>query len=275
MVRVFAGRPFIFLRVANRGSSASASSSPTDQPPQQRTHANPPRSKTDARSVLVSDCVEAALAIIDTCKALQNGVGAARASYTEFSACRVALLVIITQCLQGKTERLRQSLKDGVGIIKALSAGGGESARSEASLIEVLERAIGRLDVQDDTSNPYARFKKWEMLWKSDASIGSSTQAPGSSTDGPANGAQGSPVPGNVPFVPGTGPWTGARDDPGGPAALAAASPSWAGPWTAASSMDWDFSSFPQTMDEFSTMFSPDFGLPHPDNPGSGGANMW
>ncbi|KAF4120799.1 Fungal trans [Geosmithia morbida] len=280
MVRLFAGRPFIFLRVANRGSSASASSSPAEQaqqssyqPHQQYSHTSP-RSRIDARSVLVSDCVEAALAIIDTCKALQDGVGAARASYTEFSSCRVALLVIITQCLQGKTERLRQSLKDGVGIIRELSAGGGESARSEASLIEVLERAIARLDVQDDASNPYARFKKWEMLFKNDSSAGSNNQATASSAAGMANdAAREAPVPDHTLFTPIAGSWGGTRGDPGGPGMAAGSSPTWAGPWAAISSMDWDFS-FPQTMDEFSTMFSPDFGLTHSDNPGSG-ANLW
>ncbi|GKT44423.1 uncharacterized protein ColSpa_04604 [Colletotrichum spaethianum] len=56
-------------------------------------------------------------------------------------------------------------------MLKEMSAGG-ESAKSEMSLIEAFERAISRLDTADDSSSTkesdYARFKKWEMLWKTD-----------------------------------------------------------------------------------------------------------
>ncbi len=193
LVRMFAGRSFIFPKESTR-SNANVSTSPADSAPRSSTsgRANP-------RSILVTDCVDASLTTIDTCQLLRNTVGLARASYTEFSACRAALLVIITQCLQKKTDRLRNSLRYGMGMIKEM-ASGGESARSEASLIEAFERAIARLDATEDTTDAtpetdYARFKQWEKLWKTDSSV----QEAGSSSLGasiplppqPANFSQG------------------------------------------------------------------------------------
>ncbi|KAK1596654.1 fungal-specific transcription factor domain-containing protein [Colletotrichum navitas] len=168
LVRMFAGRPFIFPRDSAR-STASSSGSPADSVPPPRTSSS--TGKIHPRSVLVADCVDAALCVVETCRLLRNSVGLARASYTEFSSCRAALLVIITQCLQKKTDHLRDALREGMAMLKEMSAGG-ESAKSEMSLIEAFERAISRLDTADDSSSAkesdYARFKKWEMLWKTD-----------------------------------------------------------------------------------------------------------
>lgn len=232
---MFTGRPFITPQLRPRTNSSTPSSS------------NSPEPRTDSRSSLVSDCVEAALSIIDTCKLLRSTIGLARASYTEFSACRAALLVIVTQCLRERTERLREALREGVAMIKVMSAGG-ESARSEASLIEVFERAVARLDAAaaadgegggadgGSGESEYARFKQWEILWKQ--------SAPG--------------LAGPVTPMPGT----------------------WGGPGLgrpvgqAASPTDWSLGSFPQALDEF-LMFRPGFS-PGPDgmaDPGLG--NLW
>ncbi|KAI8297024.1 hypothetical protein K4K59_003695 [Colletotrichum sp. SAR11_240] len=173
LVRMFAGRPFIFPRESTR-STASSSGSPADSAVPPRTgSAAAAAAKAHPRSVLVADCVDAALCVVETCRLLRNSIGLARASYTEFSSCRAALLVIITQCLQKKTDRLREALRDGLAMLKEMSTGG-ESAKSEMSLIEAFERAISRLDANDDAASSsakesdYARFKKWEMLWKTD-----------------------------------------------------------------------------------------------------------
>lgn len=126
------------------------------------------------RSALVTDCVEAALEIVDLCRLLRDETGLARASFTEFSSCRAALLVILAQCLTKRTERLRGALEQGMGLIKIMSMGVG-SARSAVSVIEALERAIRRLEEWNDTQtqgsaelseSAYDRFKNWEMLWK-------------------------------------------------------------------------------------------------------------
>jgi hypothetical protein len=125
---------------------------------------------------LVIDCVEAALEIVDLCRLLRDKTGLARASYTEFSSCRAALLVILAQSLTKRTERLRKALTQGMGLIKIMSMGIG-SARSAVTVIETLERAIRRLEdwseiqgpakePQDSIDSGYERFKSWEMLWK-------------------------------------------------------------------------------------------------------------
>lgn len=126
------------------------------------------------RSMLVTDCVEAALEIIDLCRLLRDETGLARASFTEFSSCRAALLVILAQSLTKRTERLREALQKGMGLIKIMSMGVG-SARSAVSVIEALERAISRLEEYSasqgashsgSVESAYDRFKNWEMLWK-------------------------------------------------------------------------------------------------------------
>ncbi|KKF96351.1 putative transcriptional regulatory protein C3C7.04 [Ceratocystis platani] len=139
---------------------------------------------------LGQDCIEAALGIIETCKALNKTIGLARASYTEFSACRAALLVIVTQCLQKRTDRLRDALREGMVMIKSMAAWG-ESARSEVSLLEVFECAVDKLDAaasgngngaasngaMTDEESGYERFKKWQMLWKQPSSDAPTTTA--------------------------------------------------------------------------------------------------
>lgn len=127
------------------------------------------------RAALVTDCVEAALEIIDLCRLLRDEKGLARASFTEFSSCRAALLVILAQGLTKRTERLGAALEQGISLIKIMSMGVG-SARSAVSVIEALERAIRRLELWSEShqsslnggsiESAYDRFKNWEMLWK-------------------------------------------------------------------------------------------------------------
>lgn len=128
-----------------------------------------------SRTTLITDCVEAALEIIDLCRLLRDETGLARASFTEFSSCRAALLVILAQGLTKRTERLGAALEQGISLIKIMSMGVG-SARSAVSVIEALERAIRRLELWSEShqslsngssaESAYDRFKSWEMLWK-------------------------------------------------------------------------------------------------------------
>ncbi|KAI2794560.1 hypothetical protein POX_a01159 [Penicillium oxalicum] len=170
LTRIFIGRPFLFsnMRGLQQGSSQTPSAS------------NPGSSKSSSgmaknRATLVTDCVEAALEIIDLCRLLRDETGLARASFTEFSSCRAALLVILAQGLTKRTERLGAALDQGISLIKIMSMGVG-SARSAVSVIEALERAIRRLEIWSEThqsqmngggaESAYDRFKNWEMLWK-------------------------------------------------------------------------------------------------------------
>ncbi|KAI5458904.1 fungal-specific transcription factor domain-containing protein [Mariannaea sp. PMI_226] len=239
LVRMFAGRPFI-LRPSGRSSTGTSSTTSA-------TRSASPK-KLDPRALLVSDCVAAALDVVDTCKLLHSSIGLARASYTEFSACRAALLIIISQCLQESTDRIRQALRDGMVMIKIMAAGG-ESARSEVSLIEAFERAISRLDRADEDKSSespmsgYAQFKKWEMLWKKDVS---GQEVPAESR---AATAAWSPRP----LLPEPEFSKGFRH---GPAARFVVQDATAAQAAALfSGTDLNLESFPQTMYEFSTMF--------------------
>lgn len=156
MVRLFIGRVFILPQDGplDNGNRSTPSSETTSRSP---------------RSILVNDCVEAALSVIDACRRISRTVGLARASYTEFSSCRAALLVITTQCLTQGTDRFRQALRDGVVMLKDMSSGS-QSWHSEASLIEAFERAIASMDSRElpsaeagSTESDYAKFKKWEQ----------------------------------------------------------------------------------------------------------------
>ncbi|KAJ9212789.1 transcriptional regulator family: Fungal Specific TF [Paecilomyces variotii] len=162
LTRIFIGRPFLFSNMKGINRVITTGS-------QQKTQT----ARSKGRSTLVTDCVEAALEIIDLCRLLRDETGLARASYTEFSSCRAALLVILAQSLTKRTDRLRNALETGMGLIKIMSMGVG-SARSAVNVIEALERAIRRLDSWDQmqrqsneaADSGYERFKNWEMLWK-------------------------------------------------------------------------------------------------------------
>lgn len=166
MVRMFLGRIFILPQDGplDSGNRSTPSSDTTSRSP---------------RSTLVHDCAEAALSVIDACRVIARTVGLARSSYTEFSSCRAALLVITTQCLTQNTDRFRQALRDGVVMLKDMSSGS-QSWHSEASLIEAFERAIASMNTRhpggggggaaalaDAEESDYAKFKKWELMMQS------------------------------------------------------------------------------------------------------------
>lgn len=160
LTRIFIGRPFLFSSFKGLHHAPSSKG---------------PSGISKIRATLVTDCVEAALEIIDLCRLLRDEAGLARASFTEFSSCRAALLVILAQGLTKRTERLGAALEQGISLIKIMSMGVG-SARSAVSVIEALERAIRRLEVWSESQqahhngvsleSAYDRFKNWEMLWK-------------------------------------------------------------------------------------------------------------
>lgn len=269
LARMFAGRPFIFLRGTpggggGGGPGGGSSTSPVETTQRQHRSSSgstgSPRKGDSSKATLVTDCVDAALDVIDTCRLVRDDIGLARGSYTEFSSIRSALLVLIARCcLQGKTDRLRQSLRDGVAMIKTLSVGG-ESAPSEAALIEMLERAIARLGTPDlgtptPTAAPesdYDRFKRWEMLWQSEPygsdAASADLTAPSAAAAAAAHGEE------PMPPLFGAG---GRRAAAGGGAGVGLVAAQEVPP---AAAMDWEFASFPQNMDEFSAMFGQGLG---------------
>jgi hypothetical protein len=189
MVTMYMGRPLILAGTANSATSGDGN---VDLD-----------STIDASTKLCSYCVEAALRIIELCQLLQDNVGVARVSYTEFSSCRAALLAIIAQSLNTRTERLRGALTQGMTLIRRMCVGL-PSARSEVAVLEALERAAQRLDHRietegalssDDSDAGYGQFRRWAMLWQSEpppssGGVGSehvgleSSHLPASSFDG-------------------------------------------------------------------------------------------
>ncbi|KAL5357120.1 fungal-specific transcription factor domain-containing protein [Aspergillus floccosus] len=176
---IYMGRPFIFLQ--NEPHEA--------------------QSETSNRAELVrtfsADCVQAAVRIIDLCQLLQDSVGLARVSYTEFSSCRAALLALIAQRLTQSSERTCNALTRGMGLIRQMSVGL-ESARSEVAVIEALERARRQLDRRSEQEPPvtpsesgYGQFQRWAKLWR---------LGPLNSESLPA--AEGVESPGNVGSIP-------------------------------------------------------------------------
>ena len=160
LTQVFLGRPFLFS-YSKRDASPSS-------PSQSRA--------SSARCLLTVSCVEAAFKILDLCQLLHDNNGLARASYTEFSTCRAALLVFLAHSLNDGTERLRNALTKGMKLMR-LMARGIDSAKSELSLIETLERALSRLDGHSRSkrsnsisksrqSSGYEKYKTWAQLWK-------------------------------------------------------------------------------------------------------------
>ncbi|KAE8338828.1 hypothetical protein BDV24DRAFT_176602 [Aspergillus arachidicola] len=156
---MYMGRPLILAGTPSSSASAEGGSYST----------------VDAGTMLCFDCVQAALRIVELCQLLQDTVGVARVSYTEFSACRAALLAIIAQSLNARTERLRGALTQGMSLIRRMCVGL-QSARSEVAVIEALERAARRLDNRaenEDTASGepgvgYNQFRRWAMLWQSE-----------------------------------------------------------------------------------------------------------
>ncbi|CAI7603037.1 unnamed protein product [Penicillium pancosmium] len=169
LIHIYMGRPFIF-ESKERGRHSGTSSSSTKSP--------------SLWSGLVEDCVESALEILDTLQLLADNIGLCRASYTEFSSCRAALLVILAESLNvGKSPKLREGLNRGMVLIRQMI--GGTASESETSYIEAIEVAIRNLSSKEDeitstymsteqtSSSAYARFKDWTQSMKKDRGPGS------------------------------------------------------------------------------------------------------
>ncbi|KAL4951021.1 fungal-specific transcription factor domain-containing protein [Aspergillus filifer] len=168
LIHIYMGRPFIFAADSSQ--------------PQPSTDPNPDQDP-DPRSTLVQGCTTAALQTISTLSTLSDNLGLCRASYTEFSSCRAALLVILAdRLISRKLDRYTEELAQGMNLIRAMS--GGSSNESEISYLQALDKAIcvavveaSGTDKDKDTSgaqdnrggrDAYARFKHWTRVVKAD-----------------------------------------------------------------------------------------------------------
>lgn len=129
-------------------------------------------------STLADECLQAAAQIIDLLQSLSDHVGLSRASYTEFSSCRASLLVLLTEWLRsGQRNKVACALDRGMSLIRQMT--GGNSNKSEVSLIEYLERAIKHISASfpeeeegpgncdsanQDLESGYSSFKNWAQM---------------------------------------------------------------------------------------------------------------
>ncbi|KAL4793160.1 fungal-specific transcription factor domain-containing protein [Aspergillus venezuelensis] len=189
LIHIYMGRPFMF----------AADSSPPQPSTEPNLDAVP-----DSRKTLVQGCTTAALQTLSTLCTLSTNIGLCRASYTEFSSCRAALLVILADRLISRDlERYTEELARGMNLIRVMS--GGSSNESEISYLQALDKAICAAVVEargterdKDTSgaetnrggrDAYARFKHWTRAVKGDRQADSGPPVPGPGhMSGSANG---------------------------------------------------------------------------------------
>ncbi|KAJ5645939.1 hypothetical protein N7490_002311 [Penicillium lividum] len=168
LIFIYMGRPFIFNTRDKENPSDHQNASQTQQ------------------SELVNDCVQSALEIIAVLQSLADNLGLCRASYTEFSSCRAALLVILAESINsGRSQKLRDNLNRGMILIRQMT--GGTATQSEISYIESIEAAIqewssdGKFCDQEASTGQrsrsvYATFKDWTQSMKKDKNISSTME---------------------------------------------------------------------------------------------------
>lgn len=138
-----------------------------------------PRSLT-----LALEAVRSAQEIIGLCQILHDTLGLARASYTEFSTCRAAVLTLLARKMaigssqeEGQCSHfeLEHSLTQGIDLVRVMACAN-VSAQSEVSLMVSLDTAIRSLDAKrntnepqytektlDSRTEPYEQFTSWAL----------------------------------------------------------------------------------------------------------------
>lgn len=129
LVRMFVGRPFLLKRETQ--DSTASPSVPENSP---GTTEESIRKPVSSREELISDCIQAATEALDICQQLRSsGIGLARASYPEYSACRASLLVLIAYSIRNFSEKFRKSLCEGLDMIREMFARLHAGARQHGS----------------------------------------------------------------------------------------------------------------------------------------------
>lgn len=151
LVYIFIGRSHILKGTGENASSGSADSA-----------------WAEAQKHLVDDCVCSAVAVIELCQTLDDEIGLARTSYTEFSSCCAAVLAVLAARISSQDARLRRACSKGIELLKKMSVGV-FSNNSEKLAIEALEMAVQRLNEHttpkrlslEVSSQAYSQFRDW------------------------------------------------------------------------------------------------------------------
>ncbi|KAF2216295.1 hypothetical protein CERZMDRAFT_7314, partial [Cercospora zeae-maydis SCOH1-5] len=126
---VFVGRPFLLNKAK----------SDMDAPEQ-----NGQTNVNERWTELADDAIRAAEQIITIEQHMHETIGLAKTSWTEFSSCRAAVLVLLAQCLHEPSQHVLDVLEQGMHLIRYMSSANA-STRSETSLMASLETAIRHL----------------------------------------------------------------------------------------------------------------------------------
>jgi hypothetical protein len=176
---VFLGRPFVFTHGKRHGVPSQVVSRKGYET------ANWLHSKSQT---LARAAVQSARAIVDLCQTLHNSLGLARASYTEFSSCRAAIMTLLAHNLDTITADdgvqvshalINESLDQAMSLIR-LMASANISAQSEVSVLASLDAAIKRLAEKRSSDNlmragapvevrPYDNLASWALRLRDQA----------------------------------------------------------------------------------------------------------
>ncbi|ROW02429.1 hypothetical protein VMCG_06016 [Cytospora schulzeri] len=241
---IFVGRPFIFYQTSGASPGAISSPGATRRPESKCSPASANPDQADRprnRAALVERAVEAAIKSIGLLRTLHETTGLARPSYTEFSSCRAALLVMLAQSVNGpQSAELKTAIEMGMQLIRKMAVGNNVSTQSETSVIEALEIAVRRLHEMQEArgavaegeraavqygvddhekaheeevdvgKSGYERFRQWASLWP--ASKGDQQQ------DGIRSHGKGASSGHGFPQMTTTSPLPGSSSWPGPPA---------------------------------------------------------
>lgn len=124
---------------------------------------------SEFREEIVNNCLQSAVSAIEMCQLLDDEMGLARSSYTEFTTCCSALIVILAERIYSENPHLKVVCTKGIELLKKASVGI-FSRNSEKLAVESLELAIHKLDNSktDDLGEPnahgYMQFRNWVSL---------------------------------------------------------------------------------------------------------------
>ncbi|RFN45463.1 hypothetical protein FIE12Z_10329 [Fusarium flagelliforme] len=120
------------------------------------------------RKALSDDCVKGAVATINLCQLLKEESSLSKSSYTEFSSCCAAILVLVAKCVSDKSKELQDASKKGMALLREMSTGV-FSTSSEKCAVAALEAASDRLNLQANqdarsvklSEDVYRQFRDW------------------------------------------------------------------------------------------------------------------
>ncbi|CAG7561090.1 unnamed protein product [Fusarium equiseti] len=120
------------------------------------------------RNTLSDDCVKSAVATINLCQLLKEENSLSRSSYTEFSSCCAAILVLLAKCVSDKGKQLQDASKKGMELLREISTGV-FSTSSEKCAVAALEAASDRLNLHENeearsvelSEVGYRQFRDW------------------------------------------------------------------------------------------------------------------